>query len=715
MPPPETSATSGRFTQENRFLSVTTPLGPDKLLLRSFFGHEGISQLFYFELDLLSEDHQVDFDGIVGQDVTFGVKLADQRKQRFFNGVVARFTQLPGEAHLAHYRAEVVPRLWFLTRTADCRIYQRRTTPTTLDIISEVLHSFSVPFRSELERACKMRDYCVQYRETALNFIMRLMEEEGIVFFFNHEEGRHTLVLADSASAYKPCSEQSAVPYQHAVASRVIAGGGENEEDVILSWMLEKELRSGRCSLADYNFEMPPASFRLFADVETRYRMAGNTRYEIYDYPGGYQYRADGDRAVKLRMEEEETPHIVMQGQGTCRTFGSGFKFTLTKHERRDQNRGYVLTRVDHRAQASGFFSELGGEEAASYENRFTCVPDDFLIRPGRVTPKPLIQGSQTAVVVGPKNEEIHTDQYGRVKVQFHWDRLGQYDDNSSCWIRVTQPWAGKRWGAISLPRVGQEVIVDFLEGDPDRPIITGRVYNAANMPPYELPSQQTKTTFKTYSTTGGGFNEIRFEDKKGYEQVFVHAERNQDIRVRKDVFETVGSNRHLVVGTDQYELVGRDQHLRVKGDRSEKVDGDLSQTVGASAQRKVGLDCVQNIGRDLHIKAGVKVVIDAGVDLTFQAGSSFINIGLAGITIQGPMVYINSLSSGKFPAFVHPCFPHVLLPPIEADTGRPGEKVDLPPPAPPVKPASYGPTAKAFIQATRAGTAFVDIILGAS
>lgn len=686
------------ISQANRLLRIATPLGPDKLLLRSFTGSEAISELFSFHLDLVSEDHAIDFDSLVGQNVTFGVLLADQQNFRYFNGFISRFAQLPVLGRLAHYQAEVVPRLWFLTRITDCRIYQNQTVP---EIIQDVLERNGVrDVELQLQGSYRRREYCVQYRETCYNFIRRLMEQEGIYYYFKHEDGKHTLVLGDSPSAHPPCPHQETARYEPTAGV-----GFTREEDYVTSWRVQQELRSGRCTATDFNFETPLTS--LLSSLESRIRQGGNTSLELYDYPGEYLKRDEGEREVRLRMEQEEAAHVLIQAAGTCRAFTAGYRFNLADHDRADQNASYLLTSVTHTAHEGAFYSGVGGDQEASYDNTFTAIPHSVPFRPARVTPKPVVHGSQTAIVVGPKGEEIYTDKYGRVKVQFHWDRLGQYDEKSSCWIRVSQPWAGKGWGAMWIPRIGQEVIVDFLEGDPDRPIITGRVYNAVQTPPYDLPAQQTKSTFRSYSSKGGGgFNEIRFEDKKGSEQIFIYSEGRLDLRVKGDSFETIGGERHLIVEKDQFELVKKDQHLQVRGDKNEKVDGAVSLQAGMTIHQKAGQNYALSACSEIHLNAGCNLVLESGVSLTVKVGGNFIHLSPAGVTIQGALVNINSGGAAGSGSGASPQSPKD---PKEADAARPGEKAELPSPPPPPKAQSYSPMASALKAAARSGTPFCD------
>jgi len=456
------------------------------------------------------------------------------------------------------------------------------------------------------------------------------MEEEGIFYFFEHSAKQHILVLGDSPSVYQPCPGQASAPYSPI--------GGPLRGDSVTGWLWEQEVRPAKYALTDFNFETPATD--LSVNISTLVTAGKNEKLELYDYPGRYLKRSEGERYVKLRMEEQEAPHTQVSGASDCRAFVPGYVFQLTHHYRDDFNRSYLLTSVSHEARSN----IRGGGYETSYSNTFTCIPKEVPFRPPYITPKPVVQGAQTAIVVGPRGEEIWTDKYGRVKVQFHWDREGKRDENSSCWIRAAHNWAGKRWGGIFIPRIGQEVIVDFLEGDPDQPIITGRVYNANEMPPYELPREQTKSTIKTNSSKGGGgFNELRFEDAKGKEQIFVHAERDMDIRVKNDSREWIGHDRHLIVKANQRELVEADKHGHVQGSLQEKIDGDMSLQVGGKRHAKVGTVNATEAGQEIHLKAGMKIIIEAGMQLSLKGPGGFIDIGPAGVTIQGMLVRINS------------------------------------------------------------------------
>jgi type VI secretion system secreted protein VgrG len=678
------------FTQDNRRIGVATPLGKDVLLLSSFQGEEGISRLFRFDLELLSENESIDFDAMVGKNVTVSITLADG-SDRYINGQVSRFSQGARDQNFSSYHAEVVPWLWFLTRTADCRIFQNKKTP---EIIQKIFTDFGFKdYSLRLYGSFVEREYCVQYRETAFNFVSRLMEEEGIFYFFEHENGKHILVLANSPTEHKPCPHQASVRYEK-------SAGSWQDNDVILEWRLQQELRPGKYALTDYDFENPATD--LSANV------SGKNTWELYDYPGEYTKRGDGDNRVRVRLQESETPYQVGYGSSDCRAFMSGYKVNLSDHYRSSQNQPYVLTSIRHVASQGGDFRS-GSDDEFHYRNTFECIPDSTPFRPARLTPEPVVQGAQTAVVVGPSGEEIFTDKYGRVKVQFHWDREGKLDEHSSCWIRVAQLWAGKKWGSVYTPRIGQEVIVDFLEGDPDKPIITGRVYNAEQMPPYTLPDEKTKSTVKTNSSKGGGgFNEIRFEDKKSNEQIFIHAEKNQDIRIKKDLYETIGGETHLIVDKDQLEQVKGDKHQHVTGDHNKKVDGTESLNAGMDLQQKVGQNFALDAGMEIYLKAGMNLVIESGTMLTLKVGGNFINMNPAGVFISGTMVMINSGGAAGSGAG---CSPESPKDPKEADKAVPGEASTLPaPPKTPVRPQFQSAAALVMKQAAHAGAPFCEL-----
>ncbi|MEW6730071.1 MAG: type VI secretion system tip protein VgrG [Acidobacteriota bacterium] len=691
-----------KYTQDNRKIAIYTPLPKDKLLLQGFTGQEGISRLFHFDLRLHSEDRSIDFNSIIGKQATIKIVLGDNKTERYLNGLICSFSQ-GGASHIfTYYQAALVPWVWMLTRTTNCRIFQNMTAPDIIQKILEehikrIIKSDFARFRLSLHGRYKEREYCVQYRETDFNFISRLMEEEGIFYFFEHEEKNHTMVLADHYNDFQICKHQPKIRYE-------LAGGERRSDEVITEWSIGQEVRSGRYAMNDFNFKQP------LLDLTTNITGKDERKFEIYDYPGEYFNKDEGERLIGIRMEEEDIEQVLISGSSTSRGFISGSRFKLERHYRNDLNQEYVLTAIHHSADQGTNYcsSEADAIGNFDYRNHFQCIPYPRQFRPARTTPVPVVHGTQTAMVVGPADEEIHVDEFGRVRVQFHWDREGQYNEQSSCWIRVAQNWAGKRWGSMFIPRIGQEVIVDFLEGDPDRPIIIGRVYNGNSMPPYELPTEKTKSTIKSLSSKGGnGFNEIRFEDLKGSEQIFIHAEKNEDVRIKNDRYELVANNSHLIVGNEQFEKVDRDKHLKVKYNQNEEVGGTVSLTAGGDLQRKVGMKYALDADQEIHLKAGINVVIEAGISITLKAGGNFINIGPGGIFINGLMVYINSGGAAGSGSGAHPAGPKL---PKEADTGQPGEKSELPPPKRTREVSSYSPGAMILKRAAQDGLPFCEV-----
>ena len=604
------------FTQENRIIEILTPLGKDELLLQGFNGQEGVSQLFQFDVRMMSENRSVKLEDLVGKKATLKILLPDGA-ERFINGIVSSFAQ-GGSSMLeegdkptvfAHYYATLVPWLWMLTRTSDCRIFQEMTVPDILEKIFKD-HGFS-DYKIKLQGSFAKREYCVQYRETDFNFVARLMEEEGIYYFFEHEKEKHTLILINSPNEFKPCPLQDMVSYKTVV-------GQERDADVVTDFTMSREVRPGQYTIRDFNFEKP--SLDLTANLSGK----GDTKFEIYDYPGEYKTKDEGERLVGIRMQEEDAPQIVIAGSSTCRGFVSGYRFDLRDHFRRDFNKAYVLTSVFHSADVGeSWRSSEGGESSFSYYNSFQCILHPAPFRPTRKTPVPVVNGTQTAIVVGPAGEEIYTDKYGRVKVQFHWDREGHDDENSSCWIRVSHPWAGKGWGAISIPRIGQEVIVDFLEGDPDRPIIVGRVYNAESMPPFELPAQMVQSGIKSQTHKGSGYNELALDDTVGKEEFRMHAQYDMNTVVENDQTTTVHNCRTDVIDVDDSETVGNNQTAAVGVNRTRTVGADESVTIGSSRTHTVALNEAITVGVSQEITVGAMRSVTVGANQTVTIGNN--------------------------------------------------------------------------------------------
>lgn len=594
----------------NRDITLQSPLGED-LLLQAATITEQLGQPFSMELRLLSAKENLAFDDLLGQEIT--VSVVAHEGDRHFHGHVVRFAQVGRHGSYATYHARVVPWLWFLTRTTDCRIFQAKTAP---ELIKEVLrdHGFT-NLKDTLTKSYRKRDYCVQYRETDFNFIQRLMEEEGIYYYFTHADDSHTLVLADSYSGHETFPGYATIAYFPLTENEV------REEDHIHDWRWERNVQPGKYVVKDYDFVKPRA------ELKTQYVQKRNfpkSDYEMFDYPGNFTVAADGDHYARTRLEALQAQHERVQGLGNARGIAAGSLFTLDGYLRDDQNKEYLVVSVTHQLRVGQYQS--GGDAASpdQYECSFEAVDAKEPFRIPITTHKPTVGGPQTATVTGAGGDEICTDEYGRVKVQFHWDRVGQRDEKSSCWVRVAQIWAGKGWGWMSIPRVGQEVVVDFLEGDPDQPIITGRVYNADNMPPFPLPDNKTQSGIRTRSSPDGSAdncNEIRFEDKQGSEQLFIHAEKNQDIEVENDETHWVGHDRQHKVDNDENSTIGRDRSetvqrhkvIQVMGNHTENINGAATVVVGKTRAETVMINQATTVGGAMELTVGGALAITVG------------------------------------------------------------------------------------------------------
>ena len=631
-----------KYTQDNSQIAVNCDtLGKDALLLTSFSGHEEMSRLFHFQLDMLSEKKSIAATEVVGKKVAFEVQMPDGNP-RYFHGHVKTFACTGRGDRLHKYRADIIPWLWFLTQTSDCRIFQKKSVP---DIIKQVFADSGFgDYELQVSGSHPPWEYCVQYRETDFNFVSRLMEQEGIFYYFRHEKGKHTLVLADDAGGYDSGIADSEVKFETGVVQ-------PEQDDQIKSWQHQYQFTAGKWVHTDYNFEKP--STDLMADTKSLVKLSDNSKYEYFDYPGEYQEKGDGTSTIKTRMQEGDVQHDIVSGSSICRSFSPGGKFKMGKHfVEAEANKGYALTSVRHSASIGSAYVTGGDTVQLVYQNSFTCIPDAVTFRPARNTPKPVVQGIQTAVVTGKSGEEIWPDKYGRVKVQFHWDREGKKDENTTCWIRVSQPCTGKNWGMVHIPRIGQEVVVSFLEGDPDRPLITGMLYNAETMPPYDLPTDKTQTGIKTRSSKNGAaknFNELRFEDKKDEEEIYFHAE--------KDFNRVVENDDTLKVGFDKKD--SGDQTIEIFNNQDVTIGcaqaQDGSQTTEIWKDQNTTLkqgnrDVQIEMGNDdLKIKMGNQTTkLDMGKSLTeamqsieLKVGSNSILIDQTGITIKGLIVTV--------------------------------------------------------------------------
>ncbi len=656
---------------------LNTSVG-DKLLFSSMSAQEEVSRLFEYQIIATSVDGALAADDFLGKPVAVSLQVGDA-SPRWFNGMVSSFGIDGGDGRYVSYRITARPWLWLLTRSADLRIFQGKTVP---DIVSAIFAEYNGSVSLKLSGSYAPRTYCVQYRETDFNFVSRLLEEEGIFYWFAHSADKHDLVLADSASAH------AAAPGFETVLFRV-QQQALDEQAAIHQWHMRHEIQPGKLVLRDYDFEKPGTDLKT--DPASSTRSHAQAGHEVYDYPGLYTDKSAGDDRAKIRLDEATSRFGRFTGQGNTPGLAAGAKFSLADHPRADQNAAYTVlaTQIDMQLAAN----ETGGAKESGFLCRFTLQRHDEPFRPLRSTRKPAVAGPQTAVVVGQGDAgDIVTDQYGRVKVQFHWDRVGQRDNASSCWVRVASPWAGNGFGMIALPRLGQEVVVDFLEGDPDQPLITGRVHNAAQMPPYELPANATVSTLKSRSKLGAvdGFNELRFEDKKGDEYVWLQAQKDRFEIVEETLKSQIGKHEHRSVKLNRKEQVEGEYHLMVSKGVKQKFDAkfsvdtkedmllkagglfslktgqDITAQSGASISLKSATDLHLKIGanigadggQNVHIKAGMNVVIEGGMQISIKAGGSSIVLGPDGVSITGAMVKINSGGSPGAGAGASPVAP---------------------------------------------------------
>lgn len=625
-----------QFTQDSRLISLETKLGKDELLLTAFEGSDHLSDLFEYHLTALSSNHNIKPEDLVGEDVTVNI---NSKHKATFNGVIRSFSYGDIQGHnMREYHLTMVPWLWFLTRTENRRIFQNKNTR---DIVTDVFHDLGFKDFDFRAQGGRPREYCVQYGESDFDFVSRLLEEDGITYYFKQSPKKHIMVIVEEKNAYEACADTGLAYSQ-----------GSTPDNEITSWQHDYDFRAGAWTLNDYNFKEPAKN--QLAEARTLSKFKNNASYQHYEYPAVYNYTYNRDLA-NMRMDADEVPMNTVHGTSTCSTFYAGGLFKVDKHSYKEENGTYLLTSVSHSASDSSYYTGDGGD--SHYSNSFTCIPSSVHFRPLLRHKRPVMKGPQSAVVTGPSGEEIYIDEYGRIKVQFIWDRQGKKDEHSSCFLRVMQSWAGNQWGASFIPRIGHEVIVSFLDGDPDRPIVTGTVYNGANKPVY---SSKTQSGIKTRSTKGGtpaNYNELRFEDLKGSEQIYIHAEKNLDTMVENDESLTVDHDRtktikhdensniqhdrNKTVGNNQSESIGKDKTISVGDNHSENVSKNMTISVGKDLSESVGGDYSESVTGDYSMRAKT-ITMQAADKITIQTGAAKIVMSSSGeITMSGSSINI--------------------------------------------------------------------------
>jgi type VI secretion system secreted protein VgrG len=600
-------------------ITLTTPLPPSDLIFESLAASAGLSMLGEIEVSLLSPSATIKPEDLLGKAITVHTELPDDTK-RHFNGYVTRFAIGAHRGRHYSYQATVRPWLWFLTRTSDCRIFQDLSVP---DIVKKVFEDHSVAnFEFKLFRSYRKWTYCVQYRETDFNFVARLLEHEGIYWYFEHTDGKHKLVLVDSQSAHNAVERHDTLPYFENTAS------APPDTEYVSNWSFSREVRTGKAVLTSYDFERPSTDLKVDKDKARSYDLSD---YEMFDFQGDYIQAADGTQLAEDRMDEMQSRFQSLRGTSNGHSIEVGKLLKLDRHPRDDQNAEYLITALSIRAHVAA--QESSGGSGGSYQCDFSAIPSDQQFRPPRRTPKPFVQGPQSAVVVGPGGEEIFTDKYGRVKVQFHWDREAKkknLKDKSSCWVRVSQPWAGKGYGAIHIPRIGQEVIVDFLEGDPDQPIITGRVYNAEQTVPYPLPDSAMISGFKSKSHKVTGYNEMSMDDTAGKEKITIHGQYDMASTIEHDQTTTVHNNRTDTIDVDDSESVGNNQTQSVGVNQKLTVGSNQDIKVGATRTKTVGVNEMLSVtGLQKETIGGTRTLSVTGADTQSYSSTQTVTVSL--------------------------------------------------------------------------------------
>lgn len=630
----------------DRNLWVTTRLGEGELALEQMEGHDALGQPFIYDLSLVSRNSEIDLGELLGHPMTVHCKMPTGTT-RYFNGIVTRASHIDGDGENARYSVTLQPWLYLLDYRTDCRIFQQTSIP---DIIKEVFRGAGfTDFEDTLDSgAYKALEYCVQYRESDYHFVSRLMEQEGIYYFFKHEEDKHTLVLADGHQAHSPQPGYEQVQYK---PQRETSRG---DKEHLFTWHVALQIRSGAVATTDFDFKAPRASL---LSALSRPKKHPHAEGEVFEFPGDFLTRDGSERRAKTRLEERQHEYQLITAAGDVRGLGSGHLFKLVEFHRDDQNKEYLVVSAIYSLHVGEFES---GQRSSPDEIRvnLTLLDSQVPYRPPIRSTKNRVDGPQTAIVVGTSGEDIDTDSYGRVKLQFHWDRYGLSDERSSCWVRVAQVWAGAKWGAMHIPRIGQEVIVDFLEGDPDRPIVTGRVYNADNMPPYGLPDNKTQSGIKSRSTLGGGpdnFNEIRFEDKKGSEELFIQAEKDQNTKVKHNQSISVGGDRSVSVsGNETISVTGtrsstitKKETQTFKDDRQMTVTGTNTDEVTKlhTATYHAGrTETVEAKGDHLTVTGSDKTAdVDGKYDITAKTEFQVIQAGINKILVKDEIILDNS------------------------------------------------------------------------
>ena len=685
-----------------RMLEISTKAGDGAFVVRKFSGREELGRLFEYTLELLSERADIAPESLLGTNATVSLERDDGASQRHFNGYITRLSvqgsvRTPAfKSNVGYvYLATISPGLWFLTRAANSRIFNAMSIN---DIVMQQLQSTSLVTVDNQVGTTETRNFVVQYRETDFSFISRLMEHAGLYYYFKHDDGSHTLVLVDQASKHVATPQLPTLTFS----------GSDRSKTTLSSFVMVSEVQSGAYAVADYNYLMPNTSITAVSSDAKGHDNAG---FERFDSPAATTTASFAQTYAKIRSEEHACGYQVGHGQGVERGIQVGFKIKLTDHTVDALNQEYLV--ISHSFDAINNAADANGSEA-SFECRFEAIPAATQFRPARTTPRPVIAGTQTALVIADFRSDTDSSggsdpigaNLGRVKVRFFWDRYG----SDSCWARVSTPWAGKGYGFQNMPRVGEEVLVQFLEGDPDRPVVIGRVHNAENTPPFKLPAGAAYTGLKSLSidssgkSVAGKWNELRFDDTDGAEQVYLQAQFNFDTRVLNDRKTWIGNESHHYVKADAFAKFDADHHVQTTGDHNEKVGGKLSMDVGSDIHIKSGSMFLVDGGNEVHLKATSKIVLESSTMVSLVCGGNFVTLSPAGVDIKGIMVNVNSGGSKGSGTASNPHPPKDGKDAMTSEGGAAAAK-----PAAPTAPTAFSAKASSFKTAAATGAAFVS------
>ncbi len=635
----------------------------EELRVLEFTGKESISKPFEYKLTLATKNDLLTPEQFMGQSglLTF----VAQEQNELLHGDIAQFEQSGEQGDFLLFQLTLVPRFWFMKKRHNHRIFQELSVPQIIETVFNDAGINPDDYELRLASDYSPREYCVQYGESEFDFVSRLMEEHGLHYHFEHHLDKHIIVIADHTAAFPFIQTDNAVQY-HPIDSL------NADREVIHRFHKRFQVRPGSTHFREYSFKTP------LDRLNNQQQAEHDTALEDYHFPGDYDpkksaLKFSGIKKTELKLQQHQTPREESELSSNCQRLRAGLRFELYDNPNGSYNQQYLLTYIEHTGTQPQSLDEYGAGNASSYQNDAKCIPAITPYKAPIKHKKPILVGYQSSVVTGPSGEEIYTNEHAQSKVQFPWDREAQQDENSSCWLRSSQIWAGKNWGSLILPRMGQEAKVGFIHGDPDRPMITGRVYNERQKPPYGLPKNKTRSTYKTNSTLGGkGYNEIRIEDRKTQEQVYFHAEKDLDIRAKNDRRDIVNHDRHLIVDNSRYELIKDNSHHSIDKNQNEKTGQDHSVNIAQTQHCKAGQAVLTEVSHNIHFKAGQKIILEAGVELTIKAGGGFIKIDPSGITAQGATINLNSGTGASSADNATPTQPSVA---VEADKDKPGQK----------------------------------------